>query len=107
MGELVLVGSVETAQGQGQIIAQAHVGELLGVAGSQGAGQLVSTLHHLEDEVQVVAAIGFVQVLHILQHGGGDALKAGSTVGFQDLALDVVAQGLLSGQQVAHTLQCL
>ena len=107
MGELVLVGSVEPAQGQGQIIAQAHVGELLGVAGSQRAGQLVSALHHLEDEVQVIAAVGFVQVLHILQHGGGDALKAGSTVGLQDLALDVVAQGLFGGQQVAHTLQCL
>ena len=74
---------------------------------SDGSGQLFAALENLEDQVQVVAAIGFVQVLHILQHGGGDALKAGSTVGLQDLALDVVAQGLLSGQQVAHALQCL
>ena len=69
--------------------------------------ELIAALEHLEDQVQVVAAVGFVQIFHVLQHRGGDALKAGRTVGLQDLALDVVAQGLLGGQQVAHALQCL
>ncbi len=104
MGELVLVGGIEAAQGQGQVIAQTHVGELLGVAGLKGGGELVSPLEHLEDEVQVVAAVGLVEVLHVFQHRGGDALKAGGAVGLKDLALNVIAQGLLSGQQVAHAL---
>ena len=106
-GQLVLVGGIVAAQGQGEVVAQAHVGELLGVAGVQGGGELVAALEHLEDQVQVVAAVGLVQIFHVLQHRGGDALKAGRTVGLQDLALDVVAQGLLGGQQVAHALQCL
>ena len=106
-GQLVLVGGIVAAQGQGEVIAQAHVGELFRVAGVQGSSELVAALEHLEDEVQVVAAVGFVEVLHILQHGGGDALEAGRTVGLQNLALNVIAQGLLCGQQIAHTLQCL
>ena len=52
---------------------------------------------------QVVAAVALVQVLHVLQNGGGDALEACGAVGGQDLALDIIAQGLLTGQQVAHT----
>ena len=107
VGELVLVGGIEAAQGQGQVVAQTHIGELLGVAGSQCAGQLIAALEHLEDQVQVVAAVGLVEVLHILQHGGGDALETGSAVSFQNLALNVVAQGLLGGEQVTHPFQCL
>ena len=103
VGELVFVGGVEAAQGQGQIIAQAHVGELFRVAGVQGGGELVAALEHFEDEVQVVAAVGLVEVLHILQHGGGDALEAGCAVSLKNFALNVVAQGLLVGQKVAHT----
>ena len=102
MGELVLVGGVEAAQGQGQVIAQAHIRKLFRVAGVQGGGELVAPLEHLEDEVQVVAAVGLVEVLHVLQHGGGDALEAGCAVSLEDLALNVVAQGLLVGQKVAH-----
>ena len=98
MGELVLVGRIKAAQGQGQVVAQTHVGQLLRVAGVQRAGQLIAALEHLEDQVQVVAAVGLVQIFHILQHGGGDALKTGRAVGLQNLALNVVAQGLLSGQ---------
>ncbi len=103
VGQLVLVGGVEAAQGQGQIIAQAHVGELFRVAGVQGGGELVAALEHFEDEVQVVAAVGLVEVFHILQHGGGDALEAGCAVSLENFALNVVAQGLLVGQKVAHT----
>ena len=33
----------------------------------------------------------------------GDKLEACGAVGGQDLALDIIAQGLLTGQQVAHT----
>ena len=50
-----------------------------------------------------LAAVGLVEVLHILQHGGGDALEAGCAVGLENFALNVVAQGLLVGQKVAHT----
>ena len=103
VGELVLVGGVEAAQGQGQVIAQTHVGELFRVAGVQGGGELVAALEHFEDEVQVVAAVGLVEVFHILQHGGGDALEAGCAVSLENFALNVVAQGLLVGQKVAHT----
>ena len=104
MGELVLVGRIKAAQGQGQVVAQTHVGQLLRVAGVQRAGQLIAALEHLEDKVQVVAAVGFVQIFHILQHGGGDALEAGGAVGLQNFALNVVAQGLLGGKKVPHTL---
>ena len=107
MGELVLVGGIEAAQGQGEVIAQAHIGEGLGVAAVQGGGELIAPLEHLENEVQVVAAIGFIEVFHILQHGGGDALETGGTVGLQNFALDIIAQGLLRGQQVPHTFQRL
>ena len=65
--------------------------------------QLVAALEHLEDGVQVVAAVGLVEVLHILQHGGGDALEAGCAVSLENFALNVVAQGLFVGQKVAHT----
>ena len=65
---------------------------------SDGGGELVAALEHLEDQVQVVAAIGLVQIFHILQHRRGDALEAGRAVGLQNLALNVIAQGLLSGQ---------
>ena len=106
-GQLILVGGIVAAQRQGQVIAQAHIGQLLGIAGVQGSGELIAALEHLEDQVQVVAAVGFVQILHILQHGGGNALEAGRTVGLQNFALNVIAQGLLCGQQVAHALQCL
>ena len=107
VGQLVLVGGVVAAQRQGEVVAQTHVGQLLGVAGVQGSGQLITALEHLEDQVQVVAALGFVQIFHILQHGGGDPLKTGSAVGLQNLALNVIAQGLFGGQQVPHTLQSL
>ena len=73
------------------------------LAGVQGGGELVAALEHFEDEIQVVAAVGLVEVLHILQHGGGDALEAGCAVSLENFALNVVAQGLLVGQKVAHT----
>ena len=107
VGQLVLVGGVVAAQRQGEVVAQTHIGQLLGIAGVQGSGQLIAALEHLEDQVQVVAAVGFVQIFHILQHGGGDALKTGRAVGLQNLALNVIAQGLFGGQQVPHTLQSL
>ena len=69
---------------------------LLGTLGAEDAVGL-------EDEVQVVAAVGLVEVFHILQHGGGDALEAGCAVSLENFALNVVAQGLLVGQKVAHT----
>ena len=50
-------------------------------------------------------AAGAVSYTHL--HGGGNALEAGRAVGLQNFALNVIAQGLLSGQQVAHALQCL
>ena len=106
-GQLILVGCVVAAQRQGKVVAQTHVGQLLGVTGVQGSGQLVAALEHLEDQVQVVAAVGLVQIFHVLQHRGGDSLKTGRAVGLQNLALNVIAQGLLSGQQVPHTLQSL
>ena len=37
----------------------------------------------------------------------GSELEAGRAVGLQNFALNVIAQGLLCGQQVAHALQCL
>ena len=103
VGQLVAVGSVVAGQRQGQVIAQAHVGKLLLVAALQGSGQLVTALQHLKNQVQVVAAVALVQVFHILENRGGNALEACGAVGGQDLALDIVAQGLLTGQQVAHT----
>ena len=106
-GQLILVGCVVAAQRQGKVVAQPHIGQLLGVAGVQGSGQLIAALEHLENQVQVVAALRFVQIFHILQHGGGDALKTSRAVGLQNLALNVVAQGLFGGQQVPHTLQSL
>ena len=66
--------------------------------------QLVAALEDLEDQVQVVTALALVEVLHILQNGGGDALEAGGAVGGQNLALDIVTQCLLPREQVAHTL---
>jgi hypothetical protein len=107
VGQLVAVGSVVTGKRQGQVIAQAHIGKLLFIAGAQGSGQLFAALENLEDQVQVVAAIGFVQVFHILQDGGGNALEPGGTVSIQNLALNVITQCLFARQKVAHALQRL
>ena len=104
-GQLVLVGGVVAGEGQGQVVPQAHVGQILLVAGGDGRSQLVAPLEYLEDQVQVVAAVALVQVLHVLQHGGGDALEAAGAVGFQNTALHIVAQCLLGGQVVLHALQ--
>ena len=52
MGELVLVGGIEAAQGQGEVIAQAHIGESLGVAAVQGGGELIAPLEHLENDMR-------------------------------------------------------
>ena len=52
---------------------------------------------------QVVAAVALVQILHVLQNGGGDALETGCAVGGQNLALDIVTQRLLPWEQIAHT----
>ena len=101
-GQLVAVGRIVAGERQRQVIAQAHVGQLLFVAGGQRLFQLVAALEHLEDQVEVVAAVALVQVLHVLQDGGGDALETGGAVGGQDLALDIVAKSLLTGQQIAH-----
>ena len=106
-GQLVAVGSVVTGKRQGQVIAQAHIGKLLFIAGAQGSGQLFAALENLEDQVQVVAAIGFVQVFHILQDGGGNTLEPGGAVSIQNLALNVITQCLLARQKVAHALQRL
>src|SRR5699024_10356572 len=84
-GQDVPVGRVVAGQGQGQVVAQAHVGQLAVVAGVQRGGELFAPLEHLEDQVQVLAALGLVQVLHVLEHGGGDPLKAGGAVNFEDL----------------------
>ena len=65
--------------------------------------ELVTALQNLENQVQVVAAVTLVQIFHILQNGGGDALKPGGAVGGQNLALDIVTQCLLPREQVAHT----
>ena len=104
-GQGAAVGGVVAGQGQGQVVAQAHIGQLALRAGGQGGGELVAPLEHLKDQVQVFAALGLVQVLQVLQQGGGDPLKAGGAVHLQDLALDVVPQGLFGGQKVPHPFQ--
>ena len=65
--------------------------------------ELVAALEDLEDQVQVVAAVALVQILHVLQNGGGDALETGGAVGGQNLALDIVTQRLLPREQITHT----
>ena len=65
--------------------------------------QLVAALENLENQVQIIAAVALVQVLHILQNRGGDALEACGAVGGQDLALDIITQRLFPREQVAHT----
>ena len=80
-----------------------HVGKLLLVAALQRLFQLVAALEHLENQVEVVAAVTLVQVFHVLQDGGGNALESRGAVGGQNLALNIVTQRLLVGQQVAHT----
>ena len=65
--------------------------------------ELVAALEDLEDQVQVVAAVALVQILHVLQNGGGDSLETGGAVGGQNLALDIVTQRLLPREQIAHT----
>ena len=52
---------------------------------------------------QVVAAVALVQILHVLQNGGGDALETSGAVGGQNLALDIVTQRLLPREQITHT----
>src|SRR5699024_10346757 len=62
VGQLGPVGGIVAGQGQRQVVAQAHVGQPGLVAGSQRRGQLVAPLEHLEDQVQIVAAVALVQV---------------------------------------------
>ena len=80
---------------------------MLFIAGGQRVLELVTALQNLENQVQVVAAVTLVQIFHILQNGGGDALEACGTVGGQNLALDIIAQRLLPREQVTHTFQRL
>ena len=101
-GQDVPVGGIVAGERQGQVIPQAHVGQGIVLAGVEGGGQLVPPLEHLEDQAQVFAAVGFVQVFQVLQHGGGNPLETGGAVHFQNLALDVIPQGLFSGQKIPH-----
>ena len=80
-GELLPVGRVVSRERQCQIVPQAHVGKLFFAAGGQRLFQLVAALEHLEDQVQVVAAVAFVQVLHVFHNGRGNAFEARGAVG--------------------------
>ncbi len=80
-GELLPVGRVVSRERQRQIVPQAHVGKLFFAAGGQRLFQLVAALEHLEDQVQVVAAVAFVQVLHVFHNRRGDAFDPHGAVG--------------------------
>ena len=104
VGQLVAVGGVVPGQRQRQVIAQTHIGQRLFIPLLQRRGQLIAPLEHLENQVQVVAAVTLVQILHILQNRRGDALESRGAVGFQNFALNIIPQSLLPRQQVPHSL---
>ena len=101
--QLLLVVRVVARQRHGQVVAQAVVRQLA-VALVQRALKLRAALHHLEDQLLVVAALLAGQVLDVLHHRRFDLHEAARAVGFLNHAEHMLAQAHVGGEHIAHAL---
>ena len=101
--QFLLVVRVVARQRHGQVIAQAIVRQFA-VALFNRTLELRAALHHLEDELFVVAALLAGQVLDVLHHRRFNLHETVCAVGFLDHAEHMLAKAHVGGKHIAHAL---
>ena len=100
--QLTLVIGVIAAKRKGQVIAQTEIGDVLNVALFHCLDELFAALHDLKDQIQILAALGLIEVFRILDRGGGDTVEACRAVDRENGILKVIAETHLLGKVIVR-----
>ena len=93
------VVGIISAEGESEVISQTHICNLVRISPADCLLQFFPSLHHLKDQIQIIPAFTFIQILNILQNRGKDSLKTTVFISFAYSPLKIIPKFCL-GRQV-------